>query len=368
MGSNIAICNTCGKKKDLEEKNDPQSQLNPSSSNIDQTKINEQSVKQDANLNISTQGSLKNESNPYTSGIKQNPSTSMLNINNPNFICVKTVTGHSNTICCLIELFSGNIATGSYDQSIKIWDINTFEPVKEIKTTGKILCLLEFEPFDLLCGTDNNVIELYNINEQTPTPKKEYKQHLLWVNCITKCDNEYFASGSNDSDIIIWNYYDGQVFSVLSEHSKGILALITLRDGRLCSGSADLSIKIWNWKEGKCEVNLLGHLRWIKCLFELSDGSIMSGSDDKTIRIWRNNVCIAKLTEHQKSVRALCQISNNLIASGSFDNTIKIWDLNNNKCVQTLYGHSSNVICLLLNKTGYLISTSNDKTIKFWKS
>ena len=285
-----------------------------------------------------------------------------------NYKCEKTIREHNDIIVCLIGLSSGNIATCSYDKTIKILDLKTFKCIREIKTLVRIFCLLEFEPGKLLCGTENKEIELYDIN----TSAKQnivFQGHLLWVNCLAKCDAQFFASGSNDTDIRIWSYSTQQQYNVLSEHSKEVLALIILKDGRLCSGGADLSIKIWNWKDGKCEVTLIGHLRWIKCILELSNGNIISGSDDKTIRIWdkKNQLCINKLIEHEKSVRALCQLSDNLIASASFDKTIKIWDLNENKCVQTLNDHSDKVVCLL-KTTKYLISASGDKTIKFWKN
>lgn len=318
------------------------------------------------NPNSSTLPSITPLPSYKTNGINKNI---LLNIASPNFkfVSANSIQGHDDTIVCLIELTNGNIVTGSYDQNIKIWDVDTFKLVKQIKTSGKIFCLLEFSSGFLLCGTENNTIELYDINNPTQELKLEYKGHLLWVNCLAKCNEEYFASGSNDSDIRIWKFVNAEQYNVLSDHSKGVLSLITLKNGKLCSGSADLSIKIWNWQTKICEANLLGHLRWVKCLFELEDGTIISGSDDKTIRIWKNNICVDQLIEHQKSVRALCQLSNNLIVSGSFDKTIKIWDINSKKCVQTLFGHTSNVICLLLHSKQLLISTSNDKTIKFWK-
>ena len=42
-----------------------------------------------------------------------------------SFSCIKTFEGHNNKIVSLIELSTGEIVTGSYDATIKIWDINT---------------------------------------------------------------------------------------------------------------------------------------------------------------------------------------------------------------------------------------------------
>ena len=285
-----------------------------------------------------------------------------------NYKKTNSIDAHKDIIVCLIELYDRNIASCSYDKTIKIWNKNTYQCDKEIITSSKVFCLLEFEPGKLLCGTENKEIELYDIKSTT---KQDivFQGHLLWVNCLAKCDEHMFASGSNDTDIRIWDYSAHQQSKVLSDHSKEVLTLIQLKDGRLCSGSADLSIKIWNWKEEKCDATLIGHLRWVKCILELSNGKIISGSDDKTIRVWDidKKECLAKLIDHKKSVRSLCELSDECVASASFDGTIKIWDLNQNECIQTLTEHSSKVICLL-NYSGILISASGDKTIKLWEN
>ena len=288
-----------------------------------------------------------------------------------NYKRINSIDAHKDIIVCLIELYDRNIASCSYDKTIKIWNKDTYQCDREIITSSKVFCLLEFEPGKLLCGTENKEIELYDLYDIKSSTKPDivFQGHLLWVNCLAKCDEHMFASGANDTDIRIWDYSAHQQSKVLSDHSKEVLTLIQLKDGRLCSGSADLSIKIWDWKEGKCDATLIGHLRWVKCILELSKGIIISGSDDKTIRVWDidKKECLAKLIDHKKSVRSLCKLSNEYIASASFDGTIKIWDLNKKECIQTLTEHSSKVICLL-NYSGILISASGDKTIKLWEN
>ena len=292
--------------------------------------------------------------------------SSTLGMGNP-YTCIKSFEAHDEKIVSLIELSSGNIATGSYDCTIRIWDMQTQKFIKIIQESGHVLCLLEFQPNLLLSGTDNNTIQLWDINN----PNKElfsFEKHLLWVNCLVKCDDDYFASASNDSDIIIWSWEDRECVNILRGHSNCVLAMILLSNGNLCSGGADLSLKIWDWEKGTCLNTLTGHTKMIKSICQLSNGYILSGSDDKTIKVWNNFTNIKNLEGHKKSVRALCQLSNNLFASASFDKTIKIWDINTLSPIQTLEGHLHNVICLLQHSSGYLISCSADHTVKVWKN
>jgi len=295
------------------------------------------------------------------------------------FACVKTLLGHTNKIVSLIELESGRLVSGSYDNTIRIWDLNDKNGNEQIiNESERILSLLEFERNKILSGTGDNSINLWDLDN----PEKmifSFKGHELWVNALVKCDSNYFASASNDSKIKIWDYYKRECVSTLKGHVDCILSLILLRNRNLCSGSADLTVRIWDWGQGECISILKGHTRWVKCVLELDNGVLITGSDDKTIKLWKNENNFKTLEEHAHSVRTFCQINEKFFASGSFDYTIKIWEIDTWKCVQTLYGHELNIICLISLKhqndsgneeNGYnelIASCSNDKSIRIWR-
>ena len=281
--------------------------------------------------------------------------------------CFKTLDQHQDKVVSLIELSSGKIATGSYDKTIKIWNIKKFECEMTLNEEGNVFCLLEFEPNLLLSGTDKNTIQLWDINNNKNNYLKKFEGHTLWVNGLVKCNDKYFASCSNDEDIRIWNFTTLKCENILKGHSDCVLCLINLMDGKLCSGSSDCSIKIWDWEKNICELTLEDNKDWIKCLYQLKNGYILSGLNDGTIKIWEKDKNTYNLFGHLGSIRGFCQINDQYFASSSFDKTIKIWDINIMKCINTLKGHKSNVIGIIF-INNYLISCSNDKTIKFWKN
>jgi len=304
------------------------------------------------------------------------------NLTNPKL--VQDFTAHDKIIVCMIELHNKLIVTGSYDNTIKIWNISADSNScgKTINEEGKIFSLLEFEDNMLLASIDKTpegiqeisqiskdyiIIRLWDLSDPNNQSIFDFKGHSLRVNALVKCDEKHFASCSNDNKIMVWDYFLRKRTNVLSGHEDCILHMINLNDGKLCSGSADTTIKIWDWENGTCVTTLTGHNHWVKCLCQLSNGYIVSGSQDNIIKVWDNDQNLFDLEGHERSVRSICQIGNsNYIASSGFDHTIKLWDLNTRQCINTLREHKSSVINVIYHSDGYLVSCSNDQTIKVW--
>ena len=293
-----------------------------------------------------------------------------------NYINTKTIQAHNDRISSLIKLQNNMIATGSYDSKVKIWDISKNENDALIlvkNAIGTVFCLLEFEPGKLLGGTSANMINLWDLNDKN---NKEYihnfYQHYLWVHALVKCDEDHFASASNDTKIIIWNYRTIKSEKILEGHTDCIMDMIMLQNGHLCTASADETIRIWDWKEAKCLYFFKPHKKYVKCICELNNKLLITGSEDNTIGIWKENSPtyenIKFLEGHKYPVRSLCQLDDKHFVSGSFDNKIKIWNLNKLEDEQTLEGHKSNVISVIKYKDDVIISCSNDKTIKVWEN
>ena len=277
------------------------------------------------------------------------------------------IRGHENKVITLTLLSSGKLASGSYDKTIRIWNIHQYITEKTLIEDGSVLSLLEFEPDKLLSGTNVNTINLWSLGDYRKM--FTFNGHILWVNCLVKLTNILFASCSNDSIINIWNFNTLQKVYTLEEHNDCVLTMIKLTNGELCSGSADNSIKIWNWKQESCVHTLEGHKQWVKCLCELDNGDILSGSDDKTIKVWRDLKCLMTLEGHESPVRALFKMNERYFLSGSFDNSIRVWEVNGDviECTQIEKRHKDNVITIIKGNGNKIFSSSNDCSIIEWK-
>ena len=120
------------------------------SNNYNQSQNQVVSVSSNENILRNSTTSLKtNETIPTQNNPSINNNIKTIEQQSP-FRCIKSITAHNNKIVSLIELSNGLIATGSYDSTIKIWNINSQQNLKIINESGNVLCLLEFEPGKIL--------------------------------------------------------------------------------------------------------------------------------------------------------------------------------------------------------------------------
>ena len=273
------------------------------------------------------------------------------------------IKGDNKEILSIIQLESGDIAFGTSDCKIIIWNIINNSLINQKLDNGSVNCLLEFKYNFLLSGNSINEIFLWDINSNLDCLSK-FSGNKKSINSLVKCLDNLFASASDDGTIKIWNYEQQKELGKEMAHEGAVLCMILLKNGDLCSGSEDKTIKIWDWQKGKCKNTIKTEENSIRCLYELNDGTLLSGSNEKKIQIWKESEKIKEINGHDCQINSLYQINENNFLSCS-DN-IKIWELNNYTCCQILTEHSKNVTGIIKLKDNNLASCSEDTTIIIW--
>jgi WD40 repeat protein len=84
---------------------------------------------------------------------------------------------HTGRINCLIQLSNGKIASGSQDNTIKIWDIEKKEAIYTLKGhTSIIWDIRELEGNKLISASDDNTSKVWEFNE-----KKNHMSLLIYA-------------------------------------------------------------------------------------------------------------------------------------------------------------------------------------------
>jgi F-box/WD-40 domain protein MET30 len=290
---------------------------------------------------------------------------------------IKTFKGHANGVMCL-QFDDHILATGSYDATIKIWDIHTG---KELRT---------------LSG------------------------HTMGVRCL-QFDENKLISGSLDKSLKVWNWRTGECHSTYTGHTGGVIG-IHFDSAILASGSTDNTVRIWNF-ESKSTCVLRGHDDWVNSVkVDSASRTVLSASDDCTLRLWdlEQKACIRIFKGHVGQVQQVLPLppefdydeddtetgsdtddhsdsssaspqhgvvtppasvvellrstsatslsaatAPRYMLSGALDSTIRLWNISTGKCLRTFFGHVEGVWALAAD-TLRVVSGSEDRTVKVW--
>ncbi|PTD03479.1 Vegetative incompatibility protein HET-E-1, partial [Fusarium culmorum] len=287
---------------------------------------------------------------------------------------LQTLEGHTSSVNSVVFSKDGKlIASGSDDDTIKIWNVATGKEEQTLEGHTDSVLSVVFSKDDRLIasGSKDKTIKIWNVT--TGEEEQTLEGHTDWVwSMVFSNDGKLIASGSWDKTIKIWNITTGKEEQTLEGHTDSVLSVVFSKDDRLiASGSKDKTIKIWNVTTGEEEQTLEGHTGSVLSVVFSKDGTLIaSGSGDNTIKIWDVTTGEEEQTLEGHTNRVLSVVfskDGKLIASGSGDNTIKIWDVTTGEEEQTLEGHTNSVWSMVFSNDGKLIASESwDNTIKIW--
>ncbi|NJR18541.1 MAG: protein kinase [Calothrix sp. CSU_2_0] len=305
--------------------------------------------------------------------------TEKLGQTSSNLELYRTIHGHGSMVYAIAISPNGELfASGSNDNTIKLWELQTGEKLRQFgrwfSGHSDSVWNLAFSPDGeiLASASWDNTIKLW----QVKTGKKicTLTSHHNGVNAIAfSPDGQLLASGSADCTIKITQVNTTYEINTFNGHEDAIHSLAFSPDGQLlASASADCTIKIWQVDTG-CEIHTLtGHKFFINCLtFDRKGEILISCSSDKTIKFWNPITAreIRTLTGHQDVVSSISLSKNSdILVSASWDKTIKLWHLESGEQICTLTGHENYIRSVAISPDGKtIISGSDDETIKIWR-
>ncbi len=150
---------------------------------------------------------------------------------------LKTFHGHTCEVCSLTFGKNGKIFSSSYDQTIKIWDVNNQKDAIQK---------------DAIKGD-----AIYRVSTL-----KEHTGFVFSLSCSP--NGRILASGSADSTVKLWNIETGKCFKTINAQIGWVFSVAWSPDGRILATSGrDGIIKLWNTKTWECLNTLQEHQGWV---------------------------------------------------------------------------------------------------------
>jgi WD40 repeat protein len=285
----------------------------------------------------------------------------------------ETLQGHQDWVNSVVFSPDGKIiASGSEDNSIKLWDAQTGKALRTLNKSwwrrGNNAAILSvaFSPDGrlLASGSEDNTIKFWDVN--TGKLRKTLQGEDFWVKSITFSPDGRTVASEGDQ-IKLWDMETNKALFTL-EGMRGVA--FSPNGGLLASGGFN-DIKLWDMKTGKAIHSFKRHADKISSVAFNPDGSILaSGSEDQTIKLWdlKTGKGLGTLEGHTNSVSSIAfRPDGRALASSSSDKTIKLWELSTYEELDTLYGHDCLVTSMSFSPDGKtLASASEDNTIKVW--
>ncbi|SPQ18463.1 ccdd4571-0151-4a36-b04b-ff79eefb099c [Thermothielavioides terrestris] len=334
------------------------------------------------------------------------------------------IPGHGQPIlaCQFSPVSSSRLATGSGDNTARIWDTDSGTPKHTLKGhTGWVLGV-NWSPdgkYLATCSMDKTV-RIWD-PETGKQFGQDFKGHAKWVLAVAwepyhlwRDGTARLASASKDGTCRIWIVNSGRTEHVLSGHKGSVSCVRWGGTGMIYTGSHDKSIRVWDAVKGTLMHSFTAHGHWINHIALSSDHALrtayfdqvsdvpdteegkrakakerfekaariqgkvaerlVSASDDFTMYLWdpvnNGSKPVARLLGHQNKVNQV-QFSpdGTLIASAGWDNSTKLWNARDGKFLKSLRGHVAPVYqCAWSADSRLLVTGSKDCTLKVWNA
>lgn len=335
--------------------------------------------------------------------------------------CTSSMPGHTEAVIAVSFSPDGrNLASGSGDCTVRLWDTSTETPHYVCKAHSHWILSIAWSPDGkkIASGCKAGKVCIWDpVNGKqlgkSLTGHRQWITWLSWKPFHQDPECRLLASSSKDSTIHIWDTTLGQSVMILTGHSQSVTCVRWGGEGLIYTSSHDRTVKVWRDHDGVLCRTLQGHAHWVNTLClntdyvirtgpfdhstnkttvqsqslddmqrvaisrynevkeRIGEELLVSGSDDFTLFLWQpatNKKPLCRMTGHQQLVNQVCFSPDaRLIASASFDKSVKLWDGKTGKYIASLRGHVSAVYQISWSADSRLLcSGSSDSTLKLW--
>ncbi|KAF7563951.1 hypothetical protein G7046_g131 [Stylonectria norvegica] len=289
---------------------------------------------------------------------------------------IRTFKGHENGVTCL-QFDDSILATGSYDTTIKIWNIETGEVIRTLRGHTSAVRCLQFDDSKLISGSFDKTIKIWNW--QTGECLSTLQCHSEGVLSV-HFDGLTLASGSIDKSVKVFNFNTKQTFC-LRGHTDWVNHVRIDSPSRVVvSASDDLSVKIWDLDSKQCIKTFLGHVGQVQQVllmpadFEPDEVPNNDNTDAASVSSDRSSTPVAAPEPADDRAAYGSGFTSDpsrplpprYMLTGGLDNTVRLWDTATGKCIRSMFGHVEG-IWGLVGDTLRVVTGANDSMTKIWE-
>ena len=261
------------------------------------------------------------------------------------------------------------LATGSQDGTIRIFQTDGGEVVRELGSHHDLVSGLAFSPDGKLIGSagEDGSAQIYRVDSGELMARLDGHTEALsglWFSA----DGTRVLTTSFDHTAILWLLPDGRKTATW-QHDESVTVAAFSADGRLAA-TADWGgvAKVWEIASGNLVAELKGHTDSINDIHFNSNGDrLLTASSDGTARVWQLDdrspfTSVFILRGHTDALyKAVWSKDERFIATASNDYHIRLWEASTGRLLTLISTHADAVYDIAFSPDGaYLMSGSED--------
>lgn len=275
----------------------------------------------------------------------------------------QTFQAHDKPITVLSTTHdSQHIITGSADGTLKVWDLNSGDFLRQIphdQSPPTSLVTFPHSQF-LVTGNQKGIITIWN--SETGEMMRQLHPHDFQITAlITMADGQQFVSGAADGTVNVWHSVSGSLLYTRSHPHKisAMVATHTSKDVIIATNDEDSSTLTRYPLMGSDALQQFSHVpTGINGLAITQDGAqFIAGSNEGDIAIWdaRTGDHLQTIETHQGSAITTLMPNRRYAIIGTQKPALTLWNLTNGQCIHTLVEPSDWVTALTISQNGQYI-------------
>lgn len=264
------------------------------------------------------------------------------------------------------------ILTGSADNSLRLWDANTYKELRQLQGMQARVTAVLYAPDgkSIVAGCQTGMVSAWDTGNFQQRLSMHAGRNSATALALSP-DGRNLISGGEDRRMFVRDISNGLFHRVIHGHAGAIHALSFSSDGRhIASAAADKSVRIWDSTNGQEVRKFDTGTESAQSVAYAPDGKQLAAGTKDAVYVWEASTGkqLHKMPGHKGMVNAIAYSKDGkMLATAGDDGDVLVWDATAGRLLRRLGKHGKAVRGVAFSPVGkVLASVGDDNQLYLW--